>query len=248
MPLSSGHSPNAVQGAGWVPPPEGRGLGDEEPKRLTSKTEQKSPFSRPSEVRHQEILTPSPSSWPSFRPLGTRAPFSRSRLAGGGRGAGRCAWVGAGLGRAGGGECKNFETQPRGPAVTFLATPRAGPPLAPGPGESRRETPREAVVSPPRERPRAVRCGRAGTRRRKTCPRAWAFSRWSHCCRSYAASRAWPSPRPCCSWSCACAPGAPGKRPGGLTARPGGSGHACALGPADRARPGRPREYTPPPP
>ena len=64
-----------------------------------------------------------------------------------------------GGGWAGGGECRNFETQPRGPAVTFLAAPRAGQPLAAGPRESRAETPREAAVSPSRERPLAGRCG-----------------------------------------------------------------------------------------
>lgn len=202
----SGHGPDAVQGAG-VPPPEGRGLRDEEPKRLTSKSEQKSPSSRPPEVRRQEILTPSPSSLALLPAPGNpgavfQKPPGRRRSPSGA--------VRVGGGWAGGGECKNFESQPRGPAVTFLEAPRAGPPLAPGPGKSRRETPRETVVSPPRERPLAVRCGRAGTRRRKTCPQAWPSSCWSYRCRSYSASRAWPSPRPCCSLSCACAPGAPG--------------------------------------
>lgn len=88
---------HALQGAG-VPPPEGRGLGDEESKRLTSKSEQKSPSSRPPEVRRQEILTPSPSSLALLPAPGNpgavfqRPPGRRQSPSG------RCAWVGVGPG------------------------------------------------------------------------------------------------------------------------------------------------------
>lgn len=113
--------------------------------------------------------------------------------------------------RRGGGSPRTFVTAWE-TAVTFLSALPAGQPLRPWTRGRRREKPPQAAESPTAllaGRPRAAHRGLARAGWQEKCQRPWAASRWSGW-----ASRAWPSPRPCCSWPSACSTGAPGKRLG----------------------------------